>query len=577
VERSTKRIYSRGGSEPPAPEPTASEKERARTMLGIGSVDAAVAEAQARAREEAAQQAAQEAQRAELGEGEETPPISVELTPGEIDPFAPTDFDPDAPTQVIVADEDDTADSQGFPPSASSLGTLQAGDALFRCARCRTVFSGREKFCPFDGEPLVVDIDFDPGDDPLIGRTVSDRYIVEGVLAEGGMGKVFRVRHARLGNVFAMKVLRRDLAEDRDVAARLIEEARATAAIGHPNIVSVSDFGEIDARLLPELGELKLPYFVMEYVAGGSLSDVLRQQGPMKPRRVASIMVQVANALAAAHAAGIIHRDLKPSNIRLSSDESGHPIAKVLDFGVAKVIGSSNKTQRGIVFGTPHYMSPEQGHGLAVDHRTDIYALGVIMYECLSGEVPFLADSYMGVVTKHLHAVVMPIDAEVFVELPLEPIMLHCLEKDAEARYPSMAALAADLEALLSTGKSGTTWHPPPAEADPALPLATRNWWPFALAAVALAGALSAWTVWHSSAKPAGAAPAPPTESAAPAEPKPPPTEEAPVSASAPTVMPEHSAPTHTTGRGTARRPPPPAAAPKSRRGSGELVDPWAK
>jgi serine/threonine-protein kinase len=456
------------------------------------------------------------------------------------------------------------------PEARLPLDTLQPGDELYRCPRCLTSYSGREKFCPFDGEPLEAVAGFDPSADPLIGRTIGDRYVVEGVLAEGGMGRVYRVRHARLGNIFAMKVLRRELAQDSDVASRLVEEARSTAGIGHPNIVSVSDFGEIDARHIPDLGELRLPYFVMEYVAGGSLADVLDGTQRIPARKLGGILVQVAHALAAAHAIGIIHRDLKPANIRLSSDEIGHPIAKVLDFGVAKVIDGSDKTQRGMVFGTPHYMSPEQGQGLPVDHRTDIYALGVIMYECLSGEVPFAADSYMGVVTKHMQAVPPPVDASFFADLALEPIMLKCLEKDPQRRYPSMVALAADLEEVLATGQSGGTWRPPVSGAhtvDVAVPLAGHRWWPLAIVGIVAAGAIVTWVALRTT---------PP--------PEPPPRRPAEMPTEAPVDVPplREAAPTATAApRASVAAPrgsplPPPVVSPKPRR-SGELVDPWAK
>ncbi|MCC6527504.1 MAG: serine/threonine protein kinase [Polyangiaceae bacterium] len=312
------------------------------------------------------------------------------------------------------------------------------------CPRCRNRYSGEVAFCPFDGEPTGVAPIWDPSRDPLVGLTLVGRYTVEAVLAEGGMGTVYRVRHKALGNAFAMKVLRRDLAHEPDLVARLVDEARATAAVGHPNIVAVTDYGEIGSELLPDLGTLRLPYFVMELVGGQSLAELLRAEGRIEPLRLAGILLQCAAALDAAHKAGIVHRDLKPDNIRLSRSELGEEIAKVLDFGVAKVIGSSRRTQAGMVFGTPHYMSPEQGQGQPVDARTDIYALGVIAYECLAGRVPFAADSYMGVVTKHLYARPEPIpspQAEALVS-----VAMRCLEKRPEDRFQSMGELAAALE-----------------------------------------------------------------------------------------------------------------------------------
>lgn len=319
-----------------------------------------------------------------------------------------------------------------------------------RCASCGTHYSGHVRFCPFDGEPLSPAPDWDPTSDPLVGRVVSERFEVEAVIAEGGMGTVYRVRHIALGSVFAMKVLRRDLADDHEVAARLVDEARATAAIGHPNIVGVTDFGNIGKDVLPDLVRSNLPYFVMELVSGDSFADLIRDEVKLSPARTVHIIKQVAAALGAAHAVGIIHRDLKPDNIHVGLDDDGREMAKVLDFGVAKIIGSSKKTQAGMVFGTPHYMSPEQGQGHAIDQRTDVYALGVLMYECLTGTVPFAADTYMGVVTKHMFAKPQPL-AELDPELAgtaLEAILMRCLEKDPNDRYDTMAELCDDLASL---------------------------------------------------------------------------------------------------------------------------------
>jgi serine/threonine-protein kinase len=348
---------------------------------------------------------------------------------------------PDDPDAVMVApDAPHAADRDDMKV------TRRISDAPMRsCPKCATRYTGSEEFCPFDGTPLEAQLDYDPDSDPLIGCNISGRYLIEGVLAQGGMGTVYKVRHSKLESLFAMKVLHRDLAEDPEVAGMLIEEARATATIGHPNIVGVADFGEIDKTVLPELGELKLPFFVMEYLSGPSLSDVLREEGRLSSERVANIMSQVAGALAAAHKMGIIHRDLKPENIRITRDEVGGEIAKVLDFGIAKVMGSSKKTQVGMVFGTPHYMSPEQGQGKPIDHRTDIYAIGVLMYECLTGTVPFAADTFMGVITKHMFERPRSPD-DALGAMALEPIMMQCLAKNPDARYASMVELCADLD-----------------------------------------------------------------------------------------------------------------------------------
>jgi serine/threonine-protein kinase len=316
-----------------------------------------------------------------------------------------------------------------------------------RCPRCGAQYTSLLRFCPFDGEAVMTS-SWNPSIDPLLDKVLAGRYRVEQVLAEGGMGTVYEVRHTRLENLFALKVLRRELAEDPGVAARLIEEAKATAAIGHPNIVAVTDFGEVDATLVPELGELRLPYFVMELVGGASLGDLLRKERRLPSERVAAIMLECADALGAAHRAGIIHRDLKPDNVRVLEGERGELIVKVLDFGVAKVMGSSRVTVSGIVFGTPQYMSPEQARGEPVDARSDVYAMGVLMYQCLTGAVPFEDDSFMGVVSKHLFMHPDPVSHTTpgLLGHPLEAVVMRCLAKDPAQRYGSMAELAGALE-----------------------------------------------------------------------------------------------------------------------------------
>ncbi|MEZ4224987.1 MAG: serine/threonine-protein kinase [Polyangiaceae bacterium] len=308
------------------------------------------------------------------------------------------------------------------------------------CRVCGQHFSGDARFCPFDGEPLAAAPEWDPGTDPLIGQVVDERYEIQGVLGEGGMGTVYQVRHRTLGRSLALKALRRDLAEDPELAPRFIQEAKAAARVTHPHVVQITDFGT-----LPH-GE---PYFVMELVEGMPLGRLLREAGPLGPGRCANISRQIAEALAAAHACGVIHRDLKPDNVQVVEAPTGD-IVKVLDFGLAKVAGASRFTRKGMVFGTPHYMSPEQAAGDAVDHRVDIYALGVVMYELLTGRVPFEADSFMGVLSKHIYErPPPPSDAQpTGVSAELDRIVLRCLEKKPDDRYDSMEAVVAALNAI---------------------------------------------------------------------------------------------------------------------------------
>ncbi|MFC1464356.1 MAG: protein kinase [Candidatus Brachytrichaceae bacterium NZ_4S206] len=294
---------------------------------------------------------------------------------------------------------------------------------------------------------------------PLVGSLLDGRYVIERQLGEGGMGLVYAARHHVLGRRFAIKVLRPEVSRDAGVITRFRREAQAASAIGSPHICDVSDFG-----VLPDGST----YFVMEYLDGPSLTEVM-EAGPIELPRLLGIGMQLCDALGAAHARGIVHRDLKPDNVHLVRRGEHTDFVKVLDFGIAKVMGGSDKrlTQAGQVFGTPYYMSPEQCIGSDVDHRTDLYALGVILYEMASGQVPFEAESLVGVLTKQLHEAPPALRdvSPVPVSPVLEAVILKCLAKSPDERYASMEALRADLEAL----REGST----PSVRLPSAPLPT--------------------------------------------------------------------------------------------------------
>ncbi|MDB5212690.1 MAG: serine/threonine protein kinase [Myxococcaceae bacterium] len=331
-----------------------------------------------------------------------------------------------------------------------------------RCPECGTGFGREAAFCPFDGIALQTGT-WDPTRDPLTDTVIDNRYEVMAPLGEGGMGTVYKVRHTTLDRLFAMKVLRRDLASDAMLAARFLQEARATAAIRHSSVVAINDFGELDDGA---------PYFVMELLVGETLATRMRARGILPPREAATIASKLADALGAAHAANVVHRDLKPENVFLVGVSAGKSAAdevRVVDFGAAKIMGGSKLTRPGVVFGTPYYMSPEQASGQPVDARADIYSLGVLLYEMITGALPFEADTYMGVLTKHMFAApVKPSErTPTGVQLgDLETVVLRALEKDPAARFATMAELSAAVqraidvrpsEAPKATTRSGRT------------------------------------------------------------------------------------------------------------------------
>jgi tetratricopeptide (TPR) repeat protein len=261
------------------------------------------------------------------------------------------------------------------------------------CPQCQNECEETHKFCPTCGFPVAKVAQHT--DDPLVGRTLPGGYVILDLVGIGGMGRVYRAEQTNLGRTVAIKIIHPHLVGEENAAARFITEARAASRLNHPNSVAVIDFGKT------EDGQL---YLVMEFLRGKDLARVQYEEGPLSFRRIVSILRQVLAALSEAHHLEIIHRDLKPENVILEPVRTGGDFVKVVDFGLAKMREGTapNITSPGIVCGTPEYMSPEQGRGDPLDPRSDLYAVGVIFYQLLTGRLPFEAESPTQVVLMHI-------------------------------------------------------------------------------------------------------------------------------------------------------------------------------
>ncbi len=288
--------------------------------------------------------------------------------------------------------------------------------------------------------------------DPLVGQVIADRYRILELIGRGGMGVVYKVEHVGMGKLMAMKLLHGELSRDKEIVKRFKREAQAASLLKHVNTVSIFDFGRADG----------LMYLVMEYIDGVDLGRMIRTSGPMPPTRLAGVVAQSCGSLAEAHEAGIVHRDLKPENIIVTQTRDKRDFVKVLDFGLAKLRETEHQleiTSQGSLIGTPYYMAPEQIRGEAVDGRTDIYALGALMYKSLSGSPPFSASTPVGVLTRHLTESVVPLK-ERFPELPIpeevDRIVLRAMSKRPQDRYQRADEMRQDLVEYLE--KEGVEW-----------------------------------------------------------------------------------------------------------------------
>jgi serine/threonine-protein kinase len=326
-----------------------------------------------------------------------------------------------------------------------------ARDLERNCPRCGRVFPGGVEFCPDDGSRLVDHtLRAKPKDDEMVGRVLDGKYRIESVLGRGGMGVVYASQHTILGKRVAIKVLRGQFDEDPEILSRFTQEARAASAIGSAHIIDITDFGDLEGGAA---------YFVMEYLDGEPLSAFMKRTGPVAPDRAASIVEQICRGLQAAHDHGIVHRDLKPDNVFLLRRDDRSDFVKILDFGIAKVAGAAGpRTKSGMVFGTPHYMAPEQAAGDPVDGRTDVYALGVILFELLVGKVPFDADSFMAILTKHMYQpppALSSVHADPSRPPSLDEIVIKAMAKVPAERWQSMDELRAALLAVVPLSSTG--------------------------------------------------------------------------------------------------------------------------
>jgi eukaryotic-like serine/threonine-protein kinase len=317
------------------------------------------------------------------------------------------------------------------------------------CAQCGTSYPDTVRLCPKDGTVLESPV---PTHERMIGVVLDDKYRLDSFLSSGGMGAVFRATHVMLGKPLAVKLIKGDLVTSPETARRFQREARAATSLNHPSIVAVYDLGQTKDGTL---------YIAMELVDGHSLKDEIRHHGRIDPARAQRLLRQIASGLALAHRHQIVHRDLKPQNVMLTRDSDGREVAKLLDFGIAKTFDDAQTqlTAAGFALGTPHYMSPEQATGKDVDVRSDIYSLGVVMYEMLIGEVPFTAPSTSGILVKHMTEPATPPSRkrpDISIPAHLETIALRCLEKEPENRFQTADELAAALE----TGMTAETTRP---------------------------------------------------------------------------------------------------------------------
>ena len=339
--------------------------------------------------------------------------------------------------------------------SGLNAQSLLSGEVMPKfCPECLVRYPAEFRVCPKDAAELL-DAEADDADE-FVGRTLADTYSILRAIGEGGMGRVYEARHTRIGKRFALKLLHPEYARQPEVLSRFQREAEAAASINHPNVGDVYDIGKTaDGR----------PFIVAELLEGRELAEYLSERSRLEIPLAIRITRQICKALSAAHAKGIVHRDMKPENVFLTGD-LGSPVVKVIDFGISKVheVGGQALTKTGMIMGTPSYMAPEQARGERVDHRADVYAVGAILYQIVTGKRPFdRGDPTATITAVLLEEPERPCDLNPSLPSSLEIVIQRAMAKSADDRYSSMDALDADLAAFAGPGKSSIA--PPSAHA----------------------------------------------------------------------------------------------------------------
>ena len=305
------------------------------------------------------------------------------------------------------------------------------------CPTCGTEYPLSERFCPRDGTALRSS----NAQGDLLGSIVAERYHILKKLGEGGMGTVYLAEHVKMGRKAALKVMNPGMNSDPDAIARFNREAANASRLNHPNVCGIYDFGETPDGLI---------YLAMEFIEGESLTSLIEKNGHPAAPRAASIIHQAADALALAHDYGIVHRDLKPDNIMIAKGRDGSDLVKVVDFGIAKASSSDAQkvTKTGLVVGTPEYMSPEQLAGDKLDGRSDIYSLGLVAFNCLTGVLPFPSNSAQEAMIMRLTdqpKTLAEMKPEIAWPEELQAVMDKVLARDANERYQKSSEFGRDI------------------------------------------------------------------------------------------------------------------------------------